>query len=322
MGYGYRMFYFRIHEGMGRSPRDLDAKFGNKTAMELLGDLLDELASDTSARWAMPSLKNAADGSDITPEAPSERGHRAIKWVDWSQPGTLHLSTTVRYGSVDGHDLAIGRSQDIDIAGTAPSHPYRVELLLPKAGDTGLLIAEDVDRSCPGPAVAQWLSKQSKTDAGGGPWWRVKAEAVSDDERLTELIKNSKKAEIRLKRKGKTTSGKRYQSPLTIVAQLDRSDERGRLLDEAKKWIAGNKKAKADSVAVLSEIAGVEELEPDEADVYLQDATTGQRIKPSQIDDVFIYPTGDSRTTPEKWKSEILTRLSVLSGSLDFDVEW
>ncbi|WP_297616489.1 hypothetical protein [Nocardioides sp.] len=316
------MYYFGLHEGMGRSPLSMDDKFGDKTAVELLSGLLDQLTADQSTRWAMPSLRNAEDGSDVTPEVPSERGHRAIKLIDWSQPGSLHFSVNVRYGSVDGHDLAIGPT-DVDIKGAAPSHPYRVEILLPKSGDQGLLIAEDVDRSCPGLAVAQWIGKQSKTNGGTQPWWRMRAEPLSDDKRLSDLIANSKKAEIRLKRKGKTTTDKRYQTPLTIVAQLDRSDERGKLLDEAKKWLLGDKKAKAESVGILSEIAGVGDLDPDEADVYLTDGKTGQRIKPWQLDDVFIYPTGsDSRTTPDGWKSEILTRLSVLGGNLDFDVEW
>lgn len=322
MGYGFRMYYFGLHEKFGHAKLDLSGKFGQKTAPELLEGVLTQLSADKSTRWAHPSLKNAADGTDITLEVPSERGHRAIKWVDWSKPGSLHFATNVRYGSVDGHDLAIGKSADIDIAGTAPSHPYRVEIFLPQAGDTGLLVAEDVDRSCPGLAVAQWLGKQSKTNDPTGTWYRMRAEALSDDKRLAELIKNSKKAEIRLKRKGKTASGKRYQNPLSITAELDRSDERERLIEEAQKWIGGDKKAQKDSVAVLSEIAGVEDLDPDEADVYLTDAQTGHRVKPWQIDDVFVYPTGDSRTTPEKWKSEIMTRLSVLSGSLGFDVEW
>jgi hypothetical protein len=320
MGYGFRMYYFGLHERMGRSPLSMDDKFDGKTTVELVSGLLTQLTADQSTRWAMPSLRNAADGSDITPEVPSERGHRAIKLLDWSQPGSLHISVNVRYGSVDGHDLAIGAT-DVDIAGTAPSHPYRVEILLPKSGDRGLLIAEDVDRSCPGLSVAQWIGKQSKTN-NGDLWWRMKTEALSDDKRLSDLIKNSKKAEIRLKRKGKTTSGKRYQNPLTITARLDRSDERDKLAEEAKKWLTGDKKAKGDSVGILSEIAGVADLNPDEADVYLTDATTGHRIKPWQIDDVFIYPTGDSRTTLDGWKSEIMTRLSVLGGSLGFDVEW
>lgn len=323
MGYGFRVYRIGLHEGMGRSPLDLSSQFGTESAPQLVASLLSQLAADVSVRWAMPALRNAADGSDITPDVPSQRGHRAIKWIDSTSSGSLHLSTTVRYGSVDGHDLAIAPAGDVDIRGAAPTHSYRVEILLPKSGDQGLLIAEDVDRSCPGLAVAQWIGKQSKTNAAGSAlWWRMKAEPLSDDKRLTDLITNSKRAEIRLKRKGKSASGNRYQNPLTIVAQLDRSDERQQLLAEAKKWLLGDKKAKDDSVGVLSELAGVASLEPDEADIYLTDASTSHRIKPWQIDDVFIYPTGDARATPEKWKSEIMSRLAIISDSLDFDVEW
>ncbi|WP_344341067.1 hypothetical protein, partial [Streptomyces rhizosphaericus] len=114
MGYGFRMYYLQLHEGFGRSPLDLTEPVCGKPATDWLTGLLADLAKDTSTRWAMPALRNAADGSDITPETPSARGHRAIKWIDYAHPGTLHLSTNVRYGSVDGHDLAIGRPQDID----------------------------------------------------------------------------------------------------------------------------------------------------------------------------------------------------------------
>jgi hypothetical protein len=325
MGYGFRLFYFGIHARMGHTPLELDQKLNGKTCAELLDQTLDTLTADNSTRAGMPSLKNTADGGDVTPAAPAERGDVAIKFEHHDQPGPRHLSLTVRYGRVYGHDLAIAPSGDANIAGKAPSHVFRAEILLPKAGAQGLLVVEDIDRSCPGPAIGQWISKQSKWDAGDdGRWWRMRLQRLSDDERLQELIRNSKKAEIRLRRYGKSGSGKRRQTPLWITAPVEQASDLKRLANEARKWLLGDTAAKSQGVAILAEVAGdgVTELNPDEGGLYIEDGSTTKKITPDRLDEVFVYPIGDSAPMPDDWESAVLRRLSALRGTLPFDVEW
>lgn len=257
MAYGFRLFYFNITERFARSNQDLNGKFGNQTADRLLEWLLDGLCDDPDLlRAGMPSLKKTADGEDITPPVPSERGDLAIKWTDYNRLSDHHLSAVVRYGRVAGHDLAIGAAGDVDISGRAPSYLFRTELIFPKDGETGILVSEDVDRICPARSVAQWIGKYSQQTAEEGDWWRMPIQAFTDEGRLREMIKNSKKAEVILKRYSKSGSGKRRQTSLKVTAAIEQETERKSVMEAATKWAQGDKEAVANSAAVLSELVG------------------------------------------------------------------
>ena len=278
MSYGFRLFYFNLTERFRRTNLSLSGKVGTETVDGLLGGLLTSLCAQPDLlRAAMPSLKKTADGDDVTPPTPSERGDKAIKWLAWKQEGPLHLSAHVRFGRVDGHDLAMGPAGDVDIKGMAPSHKFRVDILLPRDGEAGVLVAEDIDRICPARPAAQWIGKQSQLSAETAEdsnWYRMTLQAFTDEQRLRELIKNSKRAEIHLKRFAKSGSGKNRQSPLTIKSPLEQSKDLKELLTAATAWASGDKEAVAQSVTVLSEIVGddVAALEPDQASVHIEDA--------------------------------------------------
>ncbi len=216
--YGFRVFEVGLREGNGRKARDV-AKCGDEHLAAYVERLLRE-------RLLERTVTDKADSGGEEGSVPTDR-HRGQQALQVSSvERTEHMvRATMFFGRYSdflrGLRVPGSAEPDADLADIAPARSYRVILNLPPTGERGVLVVEDISRSCPVQMFVRSLKQASQQHAAdraaaphpddpeaatravvSGTWWRLAAYPMADEEHLAQLIRDGKLERVELIRKG------------------------------------------------------------------------------------------------------------------------
>lgn len=315
--YGFRLYKVNRVRGVQGKPAPFTIEGRSGHYVDELADLVDDLAHQGNLSGT-PALVDAADGSspasmwdrqDLLGQAGTPRLR-----VESSSVSGRRLSVTVEFGKIGPYPRALGmnKAEDVTIEAKAPGGSHRVELLLPNDGLVGVMAVESVNSSAPGPALIQWLGAAGKQRAArpratGPDWWRLRATQIKDWHRFHEMVTAGTATEIVLTRRGTSPSSRPYVSNLRVRAAVNVRPDESRLGAWIARVLEGAPSDRAAILDELSHLAGedVGSIQFTDGWIAVETSAGTTRIGPSRIDDVFIYPTGDTRPNIEHWITEV-----------------
>lgn len=148
-------------------------------------------------------------------------------------PSLVEVSDDSDQGPEQGSDPdASTPPAGLDLKGRAPARRYRFVLNLPEDGKRGVLVVEDVNRSCPVDLLIRWLRQRSKAaavprstaEAAGraasapAAWWRPRATAAVDDQQFNALLARGRLSKVELVKYRIAADGSRPTEDLRVVA--------------------------------------------------------------------------------------------------------
>lgn len=248
--YGYRVFVLELFPGMGRKSVDF-AKAGGShyqtVAAGLLSGVRDRIVLDEKRRPGSGDpdiLEEAGPASDSEPALSDPLiGKRALALEVLGVQETL-LYGEVLVGKYGDHESALGAPQleadddhddevpepHLSLTGRAPARRFRFVFNFPATGKQGIVVVEDISRSCPIEAIVRLLRYRSQDSAkaapapssdGPGPakpWWRPVVTAAVDDEHFNQMIEQGKLQRLELVRHRVASDGQRHQEELRLTA--------------------------------------------------------------------------------------------------------
>lgn len=290
MSYGFRLFTFKVHEGMKRSPTPFEfcGADGKTHYLDIAQGLL------TALRDRRLSGEPPRDGDD--PGMAPGAGDVALRVHEITRvENTLRLS--VYSGRHGNFPIAMGEAadEDIDIADRAASRPYRIVLTLPRQGEIGILGAELISRSSPISPVQKWLRWTSRAEAqDGARWWRPAINALSDGGRLADLLEQGQIEDLVVVRHSTTSARTRQREAFRVTSRLSR--EPSVLKSMVKKWEpvegrverATKKQAAKDIASLISD--EIDDLEFEDGWIVVKDPGGGtKKVSPDRMSEIFTY---------------------------------
>ncbi|MFJ9525475.1 hypothetical protein [Streptomyces cyaneofuscatus] len=296
--YGYRLFGFQVFRGNRRTPVDLSA-CGDESYAEIAERLLKALSVDTA-------IGDPTDQGQARLEESGSIGQPAMR-VEEVRVVDNTIRATVWAGKFGSHEKAIGDAADgdSDISDKAASNLHRVVIAFPDAGDTGIMAVETIGRSCPISSLTGWMKKKSREEGTEGTneglWWRIAVQAMADEERLAEMIREGQAQKLVLVKNSVTAGRTRDVRDVEITASLAVTGRMDQTLQVVRDWYrrnreVGREEAEATTTArgvrQLAAIVGpeIESMDLDDGWVEIQDPD-GQvkRVRPNQMTEVFTY---------------------------------
>lgn len=348
-GYGFRLFAMDLVIRDGRTPQKwTDVKVGGQTTgfVSVLKDVLQE-------------AKGATEFG--TPRAPSEppltalerRIRPCFRVEDVSELGSSGLVVKVRYGRHKDEDLGVALSDgsiaDTPLSDLAPTRSYRVVILPPTTGTTGLLAVESIGGACPTMYVTKWIRRwmYDRAQAARGHesnWYKLRAFAAADPDRLKKYLDSAALDHAVLIRRSVTGSRLRSDEVFRIeagifanseedlrelaqgvlVRETDESEgERDDLLtDPALATVTDALDEGGDDIVAADASfatamggllgGGLGELTYDDGYLVLDTDTGKESVSPSRLPEVFTYPVSTDR--PEN--PQLLAEIKVKSLSI------
>lgn len=282
MAYGYRVFKFTVHEGLGRQPLDL----ADSTAP--IGPSLHGALTKLVASQLLLGTPEGRNPLSIKGEAKLHAQAARVLSAD-SHAGRLTAQWVA--GKRGDSDWLIETNEDI--SSKASGHELRIDFLLPKSGTVGLIVAEVRGRTMHLPPAVRWIGHATATRASGQPvrWLRIQADQVVDSTYLGELMAKAQNCEVEFEESGVIPSGKARTRKFTVKG-FDAATLQA-LAEEASNWGPGsNVQAKTDR---LKKVLGVKSKKLEKADVVLSAPVL--RIQPTegpQVRWLFRVPVGVS----------------------------
>jgi hypothetical protein len=315
VSHGFRVYNVELFEGMRRKPVE-DWHVAGQHYASYAHALASELAAAQDllpARLSWGEIQALSEISNLNSMATDDR---CLRWIGASLSGR-RLSMEIKYGMVGTYSDAMGVDGDTSITNKAPSRSYRAELVLPEEFGTGLLAVETIGRSAPAGAIAMWFGAASCVKEKGNIWWRPKIQQVTDTAYLTELIANSRSAEVTLKHVGFDEIGDRRRTQYKLQASLNDAQR-----DTAIGWIKSRigTESRADLQGMLK-IVGVDntgDLDFTDGHISVDDGEATTRIGLSDVREIFTYPIGKDRPSASDWESQVRTRFQQLEPTLDW----
>lgn len=252
--YGYRIFVVDLFQGMSRKQIDFAHAGGRhyrEVAVELLSAIRGRTVLDERRRepGAADVLEDATtpDIEDDDPILDPLMGKRALSLE------LLHAQDAVVYGEVlvgkyGDHESALGAPQLVEVddelsgepelrlslAGRAPARRFRFMVNLPNAGKFGIVVVEDISRSCPIDPLVRQLRYRSQDAAAAvksakpasgtsepgatAPWWRPSVTPAIDDDHFSEMIRQGKLDRVELVRHSIGSDGQRSEEQFRLTA--------------------------------------------------------------------------------------------------------
>lgn len=330
--FGFRLDQVNIHHGHTRQAQDIvEARLDGGAGESFLASL-EAMRSRLVGTTRMGKLKYALAHDDESTTAPVD-ALPTIR-VEEMSIGSSRVDFVVRVGRQGSHDLAIGTRVDQDVAleELASTNPFHVSLYLPTTGTDAVLVSEVRSRSSAGYQLLKLIGVVSfelasmEGDADNQRWWRLKSGPVGDTERLEEVLTKGNGLAFQLERRNAPKGKARSTSEIV----LRRNGLPAGVISSVKSMVFGWAKLDVPDdydpapsgtpVEQLASLVGVEINPSDFNDGSLSyDDSEGrtQTIRPSNVNDVFIYPVsiGD-RPTAAKMRSAAEARLRLLAPSL------
>jgi hypothetical protein len=312
--YGYRLFTPQVFNGNRRKPVKLNDCGGEHYAA-IAERLLKSLSGETMVGDAPLELGQDARSVKSEEEALNLgfRDQPAFR-VEAVELVERTVRATVWAGKFGSHERALSAthsSEDADIQDKAASRSFRLIVALPSEGTTGVLAVEDISRSCPVSPLVRWLRWASQNEAVHGsrsgpngdprPWWRPVANALADENRLTEMIEAGQAQRLELVKRSITASRTRESEQFRVTAPLLDEGKVAQVAALVKSWfkkpVAGDESAPEEVITdqtAAKQLAAIvspqiEDLDLDDGWVVLQDADeNSKRISPSRVSEIFV----------------------------------
>ena len=252
--YGYRIFVVDLFQGMSHKQID----FGH-AGKQHYRQIIVELLSAIRGRTVLDERRREPDAVDEPEAAPTpdtEENHSDLDPLMGKRAlalELLHAQDAVVYGEVlvgkyGDHESALGAPQLIEVddemlsepekhlslAGRAPARRFRFVINLPNAGKLGLVVVEDISRSCPIDPLVRQLRYRSQDAATAinsakptsgarepkvpAPWWRPSVTPAIDDDHFTEMIRQGKLDRVELVRHSVGSDGQRSNEQFRLTA--------------------------------------------------------------------------------------------------------
>ena len=321
MDYGFRLFTASLRQGHGQAAFNFTTTCGSADAnyLDYATPLLQDLKEGWVAAASAPDdavddamaklLEEAAEGADMpATEQPSLKGKPLVKVDSVQRPDDRLMVVTFKYGRVSSHDEATGvrgRAEDVPLTDRAPTNLFRAVVLLPTAGDEGLVAVEAIGRSCPQLHFSSALLQTAKTaatsmDADGtkkvGTWWRLMLSPLVDIEHLERVMALHGRTSMELVKKEILPDRQRDKTTLKITAPELEMGQIERLKEVVRGWVSDRGKGKAvderQGARQLAAVLGgpIEDLNVNDGlVVFGGDDQRPLKIRPSHIDDIFTY---------------------------------
>ncbi|MBB1023331.1 MULTISPECIES: hypothetical protein [unclassified Dietzia] len=289
-----------------------------------------------------------------TPRAPGEppltaaerRIRPCFRVESVSELGTNNLMLQVRYGRHKDEDLGVplgeDSTDDTPLGDLAPTRAYRVVILPPTAGTTGLLAVESIGGACPTMYVLKWIrrwmyDRAQATLGHENEWYKLRAFAAADHDRLKKYLNQAALDHAVLIRRSVADSRLRSDEIFRIEAGIfDNSEadlrelakgvlvresdeaegERDDLLDDPSLADeVGQAIEEEDSIAAADATfasamgsllgGGLGELTYDDGYLVLDTDTGKEAVSPSRLPEVFTYPVSSDRPSDAGLRAEI-----------------
>ncbi|WP_127480879.1 hypothetical protein [Nocardioides pantholopis] len=326
--HGFKLFLVKVHQGFGHTPVNLA-----KT-----GDQLDKHFAETICDIVTPELAVTLDGRPILVEMDggdvrlSPTNELRCRW-DACQRSATHVSFVFRYGRVGDFDVAMGATSEVPIDDKATTRPYRVELLLPPAGDTGVLAVETVGVSHPTEMFTRWAglhskrrSKKLETAALTPPWWRWILDPYPDPKQLDALIQNGSKVTLELTKYKPTAGGNGTYKDLVLIQEVHTQSKLKQTITTLTSWAKSGSQVNAASDVSSLVNQSVGGLGFTDGEIVIEDKTgRRKRLTPTKMDDVFIYPipaAKGNRPTAGQWEAEVRSKIADLAAEKKLQLDW
>lgn len=310
MGYGYRVYWFNVRRANKRTALDL---CDQSAPFE---DALCSLLAGFKGRGVVAGAPAYNKPSEIS-DAGSDPGARRSMLIRTSKPAAGHVSAQLVTGRIGDADWLIdGDGDDNDIRKRASGSELRVDFLLPKAGEKGVMVAECRGRTVHYDTLLRWLVHESYEAQGGDAgdqWLNYTVNQVIDVDYLQELMRRAQKVSVELEQTGVGGAGARKANHQVLSFWgLDKavSDE---IAKQASKWASGNVLS-SDAVQALVKALGMKPKTLEDSNTSLSmpviriHADTGERltVTPESVQEVFTYPLTDTiRPNPIEWQTAI-----------------
>jgi hypothetical protein len=353
--FGYRLFTVELRKGFGRKPVNF-AECSGSHYIDLVSKLLARLAG---AKIGRPVMRNSSSSPGLAvidePDSAEPEGISGESAFRVEDPlrNERAITGSIQAGNFGDHEIALGvpgETEDADLLNRAPVRRFRFVLVLPENGVRGVLAIETIGRSCPVGLFIKWLSKASQDEAIDNKgvegdtstaepcWWKMVADQMGDEEHLNELIRSGNFGKVELVKLDVTPDRKRTKEHLRLTAP---SIEGGLVSEVASVvkgwWERTHQRAEPDQgqpepitdaegaqqLAALV-IKGVQGLDFDDGWVVLEeDSGRTNRISPSRMSEVFIYPLSvDDRVSDVEFYRRVRSRALRIAPTVPVAVEW
>ncbi|WP_370942028.1 hypothetical protein AB5J62_23250 [Amycolatopsis sp. cg5] len=354
--YGYRLFKVELREGFGRSSVDF-SKCKDEHYLDVASRLLQLLMSTQVGR---PLLRNNLSIEDeIDPpegEVETFSGQKAFqviseKKIQWAIYGEVFAGLFSEYEVALG---VPGRTEDRELGDHAPSKRFRFALILPEEGTAGVLVVEVIGRTCPVDLITRWLAYCSQQQAlaeeideendkefrparaKAARWWRPVAQAMMDNDRLLQIIKEGRFGSVELVKHEIQSDRTRQKVKFKLKAPAVDEGVVKEVTAAIKTWfnerlpsdtadvrkISSNKDGAKTLAAIFG--ADVANLDFDDGWVQVEDeAGRPTNISPSRMSEIFTYPLSvGKKVDDETFYYRARVTYGQLSIAAKIDVEW
>lgn len=347
MSYGFRLFKVTMGAGLrGWKPVDFTGSGVNGEIhyvehLDQVLSLLETLDTLTGQAKLTPSDGDLADPvANYQGVRDAAQGTPRITFLSHTRQGN-NIMMKVRYGRVGPYDDAMGydSTDNADIRGKAPGHPFRAYLFLPSAGEVGVLAVEVVARRSPVKVLVNWLGKGSyefmvTQDAAGellvpradARSWRLLATAVADLPRLRAMVQHASDVRIRMSKRSTSGSGKTRETIINMESPVRTAKDRSRVVAAAGALIGldGNALAGQAGIVQLADVVddpAVSYVGFTDAVVVVTDDNGTKTIGPGHLDDVFVYPVSVDRPTDDTWLTVVKNVVAGMQTHLEVDLD-
>ena len=341
--YGYRLFSMQLTRGFGRKPVDF-SECNGEHFVDIAERLLENLKNTVVGS---PNLRD--DDPPLDTSTPSWFGTPALQVLELNR-GVNMIRADAFKGIFGQHNKALaipGTSSDVDMTDLAAARVYRIILVFPESGDTGVAAMETIGRSCPIGLLQKWMARQSKSDSHlrerqikdqtgrieRVPWWKLNFRQMADEEHLQELITSGKLGKIQLAKmqvspdrkreveKFRLTSS-RVEGALAVEIGRVLADwwERIRRTDDHSQRIVTPKEGASQLAMILGE--EVNDLDFDDGWIVIKDEGGEKKVRPSRMPELFTYFIDDLQPKRDEIYCRAREKFSRLRESSQIDVEW
>lgn len=326
--YGYRLFKLELCENSGNTSRPFEVEANaDKGIVErsFPDHLQDMLATNTGVKQrGLP--RRAVDEA----QEESAQEDPVFRLVGMDRVDRGNIAVVVEDGQNRGWDKAMAfdpDGSDLELGNHAPYRAYRGVVVMPSTGKSGVLALECIDKHCPvTPLVrwSKWWSQRISVEADDGrSYWRLRANVLTDDQQLRDLLREGRLEEVVLRKleTATTTRGRRPES-LRLSASLRDGSRTSLVRELLLGWAArassteeGARQTNTEGAGQLSALIGPDVEKLDFNDGYVRVSGTGgnKNISPERMSEVFTYVLGNDLPSDRQLYDAMKVRLLALS---------
>lgn len=335
--HGFRLYTVEVTAGRGRQRLTFGEGDLVNPAVEF-ARRLKQLEGTTFVREAayQPRDPDKADAASAPARTPVMR-------IDTVTRSENSVAITVSYGRKGeyGFAMRLEGGEDISLEGAAAGRPYRAIIHFPATGTQAVMVSEVVSRTHVGEVLLRRLSVENyhaaeesgaARDEVGEPdastWLRWLPNGIFDEGRIREVLTEGTIEGIRLRRTGRTASGKRTSRDLTLTQAGLPAGKQEQAQKVVAKWVKKHLGIQERDGKVVGVGALVRLVDADVSKVGFTDGTLTfheggktQSLGPNNLDKILMYPMSDQRPTIEELRTASAARLRPLLQELAIPIE-